>query len=436
MSLSVLEAMSILQPIAPDAVLLPSLPGCSQAKGDEETKFLHKMLDTVASLVKSSSGTPRKQACAVSLSLGQSSCMMTIAFDFSNERTEDVRQLMQSIWRWMKEASVLPEESAEKNQELFEIVFETSLNKFRRRLKEKGWCVDTLITKAMEGDLSKPRKDFLLAAESMYNDLLRQLDVDNPDFTKLANSLSIHVKNYASAKSKMGGFHWLRQYERQIDKPGVKCPGFVRYMDKLLKPYNQYTLFCEATRKPFIRTACSFPLTVTVLPPPDPPSCPVFESTIDLETRVRLYLKSAIHSYSPAAANSSYTDQVIDEYWQRIQQVDRFPPPLGVHCECTLLRHHLNPHPPTPYPYIGVSRPPCFQCALYFQAYRACADGGRILFWTRVGPHGERRACALPTGGSHGPDDAAGERVVKEMGIQLAKVIGYVLTQRIETLLE
>jgi hypothetical protein len=48
-------------------------------------------------------------------------------------------------------------------------------------------------------------------------------------------------------------------------------------------------------------------------------------------------------------------------------------PMAAPHCECLLVRHHerLDPAVPPPFPYIGASKPSCFQCGIYLDAYNA-----------------------------------------------------------------
>ncbi|KAJ7503507.1 hypothetical protein B0H11DRAFT_585418 [Mycena galericulata] len=163
---------------------------------------------------------------------------------------------------------------------------------------------------------------------------------------------------------------------------------------------------------------------------------------VNFEARVRLYLRGALLSYPADAASSSFAGDTIDSFWQRIRNVldahqGHLPPLLATHCECTLLCHHLDlhlddiasaiPDGRTPYPYFGVSELSCFQCALYFQAYRACALGPS--FRTR-GSHAEVFACALPAC-SRG-HDKADEGIKNEMGAQLEKFVGRLLAVEID----
>ncbi|KAJ7100245.1 hypothetical protein B0H15DRAFT_514098 [Mycena belliarum] len=161
---------------------------------------------------------------------------------------------------------------------------------------------------------------------------------------------------------------------------GANLPSLVRYMNKLQKPYSQYLLIRKAARKSFIRTALSIPLHVIMLPSPASPPGYTFRSMVNFETRVRSYLMGALRSYS--------SEDAIEFFWQRNQKTldanqGQLPPLLTAHCESTLLSHHLDlqlhdiasPEGRTPYPYFGVSELSCFQCALYFQAYRACELG-------------------------------------------------------------
>ncbi|KAJ6603051.1 hypothetical protein B0H10DRAFT_650911 [Mycena sp. CBHHK59/15] len=78
----------------------------------------------------------------------------------------------------------------------------------------------------------------------------------------------------------------------------------------------------------------------------------------------------------------------------------------------------------TPYPYIGVSKLSCFQCTLYFEAYKAC--GFEPAFQT-CGSHTEVLACALPA--SSDGHDKTNEAIEKVMGAQLENIIGRLLVE-------
>ncbi|KAJ7120352.1 hypothetical protein C8R44DRAFT_787959, partial [Mycena epipterygia] len=435
MSLSVLEAMSILRPMEQNLARL-GLPAYSRSKDDDETdgKVWQKWLDGLASLlVRSSLGSSSNQVCAVSLSLLQSRCIVTIAFNVRPTRPGDVHKLVHSIWNWMKDASVLPEEDSKKNGELFEIILEASLDRIRRRLKDKGKFVGPLIAKAEEANLTELQKTFLMTAHLLHVDILQRLgpDVEKPDFRMASKAFRFRVKAYEAAKSKLEDFYWLHPFESQMVKSGAKLPSLVRYVDKLQKPYIFHP------RRPLY----SIPLHVNVLPSPDPAPCSAFQSMVNFETRVRSYLMGALLSYSTDAAGSSFAVGAIDFFWHRIQKVvdanqGQLPPLLAAHCECTLLCHHLNlhlhdiasstPEGRTPYPYFGVSNLSCFQCALYFQAYRACELGPS--FQTR-GSHAEVFACALPA--CDRGHDKADEAIGNEMGAQLENIIGQLLAVEI-----
>ncbi|KAJ7815312.1 hypothetical protein B0H14DRAFT_3878332 [Mycena olivaceomarginata] len=442
MSLSVLEVMSILRPMEQNLARL-GLPAYSCSDDETNGKVWQKWLDGLASLLVGSSPTSSNQVCAVSLSLLQSRCIVTIAFNVRPTRSGDVPKLVHSIWNWMKDASVLPEDDSKKNGELFEIILEASLDRIRRRLKDKGKFVGPLIAKAEEANLTELQKTFLMTAHLLHIDILERLgpDVEKPDFRMAAKAFRFRVKAYEAAKSKLEDFYWLHPFESQMAKSGAKSPSLVRYVDKLQKPYSQYVLIRKAVRKSFIRNVLSIPLHVNVLPSPDPAPGSAFQSMANFGTRVRSYLTGALLSYSTDAAGSSFAEGAIDFFWHRIQKVvdtnhGQLPPLLAAHCECTLLRHHLDlhlrdiatstPEGRTPYPYFGVSKLSCFQCALYFQAYRACELGPS--FQTR-GSHAEVFACALPA--CDRGHDKADEAIGDEMGAQLENIIGQLLAVEI-----
>ncbi|KAJ6576508.1 hypothetical protein DFH09DRAFT_1451847 [Mycena vulgaris] len=443
--------MSILRPMEQSVARL-GLPAYSRSNDDDSDgthgKVLHKWLDTLASLlVGSSPGSPSNQ----------SSCTVTVALNVRPSRSGDVPELVHSIWTWMKDASLLPEEDSKKNDELLELILEAYLDRIRRRLKDKGNFVVPLIAKAEKADLTELQQTFLMTAHLLHLDILKRLgpDVEKPDFCMASQAFRFRIKAYEAAKSKLEDLYWLHPFESQMVKctslafrdpeqqshamfaAGAKMPSLVRYLDKLQKPYSQYVIIRKAVRKSFIRDALSIPLQVKVLPSPDPTPCSAFQSMVDFETRVRSYLRGALLSYSTDAADSLFAGDAIDFFWQRIQKVldahqGQLPPLLAAHCECILLSHHLDldlhdiasTPKGAPYPYIGVSKLSCFQCTLYFQAYKACELGPS--FQTR-GSHGKIFACAVPASGRHKVDKAIGN----EMGAQLEKIIGHILAVEI-----
>src|ERR1700761_1041400 len=124
LTVSVLEALSILQPMELNLAWF-DLPAYA---GDDETKskkLLPKWLYGLASLLAgSSAGSRKNQVCAVSLSLSQSGCDLTIAFNWTLPHTEDdARKLINIIWDWLKDVSAVPED-AQKCPELLATILE------------------------------------------------------------------------------------------------------------------------------------------------------------------------------------------------------------------------------------------------------------------------------------------------------------------------
>jgi hypothetical protein len=220
----------------------------------------------------------------------------------------------------------------------------------------------------------------------------------------------------------------------------VAKPSLVRYMEKLQKTYSHYVLIHKAVRKLSIRPVFSIPFHVKVLPSPDPASAFPFQSMVDFEGRVKSYLTGALLSYSKADGSSSDAGNAIDSFWQRIKSdldaPKSLPRLLAAHCESTLLRHHLDLYledmaspsteKRTPYAYFGISKLSCFQCALYFEAHRACALGPS--FHTRRS-HTEVFACAPPA--STRSYDQTDEVIENEMAAQLKKIIGQLLSEEL-----
>ncbi|KAJ7207869.1 hypothetical protein GGX14DRAFT_454622 [Mycena pura] len=373
---------------------LPAYTLSSGGDGTKSEKLLQKWLDGLASLLAGSSAGSRKdQVCAVSLSLSQSGCDLTIAFNWTLPHTEDdARKLINTIWDWLKDVSARPED-AQKCEELLATILDSG---------EKGRFVIEMIQKILEdgANLTEPQRNFLNKAGLLHEDLYEMLGptVRKPDFRTAAITFQYRIKEYKYALSQLDNLHWLPPYKSEKLEPGTRQPALDRYMDKLQRPYNKYVLIWQVARKSFIRDALAVPLNVKGLTSPSPELAAkkfAFESMDNFETRGLL-------------------------------------PPLGVaHCECTLLCHHLDFYPrdkasstpegPKPYPYIGVSKPSCFQCALYFQAYEACKFGPS--FRTR-GSYAEVFPCDIPTCHYSQEDEA----IRNMMEIKLEKIVGQLVS--------
>ncbi|KAK7063544.1 hypothetical protein R3P38DRAFT_2818990 [Favolaschia claudopus] len=445
MSLSVLEAIALLEPLDTGLARFGLLYGPSHAyrnAADSEAKALHKWLDTFASLLKSLPGSPRKQACAVSISLLQSSCTMTVAFNAENKRPETVSDLIHSIWDWMSETSSMQDaEMAGKNRELLIIVIKASLERLRRRLTEKAWFVDPLLAATASSSAPPARKRFLLVVEQSNADLLRLLgpDVESPDSDIVLRALLYWRKEYEDAKTELEqNVYWLAPYERLLRKPGFKPPSLVHHMEKLFQPYMQCLLIRKARKT--LRAAHSIPLTVNVLPSPEISLHDRFQLTNKGEARIRAYLASSLHADLTGAASSPHATDAINQVWERIQHL---PPPLPLHpahCESVLLRHHLDNHihntAASPYPYFGISKPLCFQCALYFEAYQTCQLGPPFKHRGFPKVKGETKieveACTVPI--CCRGYDVADKAIEEEMGARLEKIFGTLLADTIERL--
>jgi hypothetical protein len=160
------------------------------------------------------------------------------------------------------------------------------------------------------------------------------------------------------------------------------------------------------------------------------------ESTQDLNDRVKLYLAGI------ARQGSAATQWSIKQFLARIQQgsteakndqnkvasdaqgaAHQLSLLQDIHCECTLLRHHLEVPTPAPHSYFGVSKPPCFQCSLYFQACKILQLGAP--YETR-GSQTEVVACELPSGTSG--RDKMDERIEEEMGSLLDDILGKLIS--------
>ncbi|KAJ6486683.1 hypothetical protein C8R45DRAFT_995521 [Mycena sanguinolenta] len=431
MSLSMLEVLSILRPLERNMARL-NYSRSHAPNSDVNDDLLHNWLDGLAWLLAGASS--KMQGCAVSLTLLQKCCTITIAYDSTPVRIEEPPNLVHSIWNWMKDASALPQEDANKNAELCDMVLNASQNKIRRRIKEKGQWVEPLLDIAEKADLTDSQRAFLLEAKLLQVDLRqRLLDIENFDLHMASKALRHRARNYEAAKSLLESSHWLFPFESQVMKAGAKWPSLLRYFDKLLKPYRQYGLIRKAAKKSFIRNALSIPLRVIVLPSPAPDR--VFASNmVDFEPRVRAYLKDALLSHSEDARNDPFAVDAIDSFWSNIKTaVDgrgQLAPLLPPHCECALLCHHLDLslEPITssteergaPYPYLGVSNRSCFQCALYFKAYAACDLGP--AFKTRSS-HGRVSSCAVPVP----TNPLANPAIANDMAAQIKRIIGQLL---------
>ncbi|KAJ6523339.1 hypothetical protein B0H19DRAFT_1276989 [Mycena capillaripes] len=452
-SLSVFQAITILRTVEQKLSWLQlNLPAYARSVDDDASPSrneLQKWLDALASLlVRSTPGTASKEVCAMSLSILPSECVVTVAFNFTANEP-DISRLVTSIWKWVQKASEMPEETSEHNDELLKLILKVSSERIRRRIKDKGGFVLPLTLMILDGDskLEESRKKFLQTAHSTQERLQRYLGTDKPDFTIAAAALRAWVKQYEVVASKVREFSWLGPFEAKFLASGkspetsanrnrdLKPPSLVRYMEKLFKPYTQYLLIRKIARKSLVRPALTKTLRVNVLPSSlgSAPAPSEFQSMDNdsFDARVRSYLTAASISYLTNAAPDEFRD-AIHFYMERINEEKDgkgLPPLLAPHCECTLLRHHLDEHlgvtassTGAPYAHIGVSKLSCFQCALYFQAYNACALGPPL--YTR-GCYAEVFPCAVPTGGRG--RDQADDTIENEMGVQLMCIIGQVL---------
>ncbi|KAJ7679022.1 hypothetical protein DFH06DRAFT_1165466 [Mycena polygramma] len=287
-----------------------------------------------------------------------------------------------------------------------------------------------LIAQIEKTVLTPPQRAFLKATHVFYEDIRQRLghDIATPDFGEAGTAFRFRVQEYQKAKSQLNGnFSWLLPFEKNMminSKPQL----LQRSMDVLQQPYNQYVTIWRAARKFTVRAVLSIPLEVNVLPSPTAPGSAI-QILDGFENRVRCYLQSVL----PSSEEVADANDTIDELWQLIHKaVDEngghLPALAAPHCQCTLLRYHIDrylydtePVAParTPYPYFGVSELSCFQCSLYFQAYNAC----------HLSPPFETRGChvqvlpfAIPACSS-GRDEV--DRYIDSvMGIQLKSIIG------------
>ncbi|KAK7063541.1 hypothetical protein R3P38DRAFT_2493019 [Favolaschia claudopus] len=436
MSLSVLEVLSILQPMDPVLNRLTLLPRDMQLEYGEDTpKTLHRWLDGIASLLTSLSGSPAKQGCAVSLTVLPSNCTATVAFDFSPPHPEDAHNLLQSIWKWMKEAAQ-QEETFEQDAELLGIILQATLEKTRQCLRERGWFIEPFLTRMDEEghSLTDSQKAFLSAASKLHRILTNRLCDEKPDLSHAAKVFIVLVEQYEAAKRELDDdFSWLRPCEKSVAKSGAHRPSWVNYIAQLREPYDHVLLIRRVLRKSLMRDVLAIPFNVNVLPSSNPVTGTAFRSMEDLEIRVRSYLKSALFSIEGvSSAALKYLESTIDELWDRIQNSASWQPQsplLPIHSECLLLWHHHNLHldsiaSAAPYSYIGVSKPPCFQCVIFFHAYRMCKLEPRVeirrcdddLYETESG------VCALPSQVDHALET--------EIGAQLEKIVGQLVNKK------
>ncbi|KAJ6507924.1 hypothetical protein C8R47DRAFT_1100008 [Mycena vitilis] len=393
-----------------------------------------------------------------------------MAFNITPPNEDDVKKLVERIWEWIKTASMRKEplthdETAEFNENLLAHVLRAARDRLRRRLSDKGKFLPDLFTKINAAELTAPQQHFIQTARAFHDDMLERLgpDAKQPDFDAAATAFGFHSEEYDAAKSSLNGeMLWLLPFESAVLKDvnaRARLPSLIRHMDKVQKPYRYYALIVGAVRRSVMKAVVgTMTLEVdTVLPPPaDEPFAFITHNPLEIETlspehgaptptlkteqefevRVLAYLRGALSSVSTKEATTSYAEEAVMDFFQLIQQSltkhdGGLPKLLSPHCECILLRHHLNHFlddsststpPRIPYPYLGVSKLSCFQCTLYFQAYKACQLGPP--FQTR-GCHMEVFACALPK--HPGAPDAADQAIETEMGSQLRTIVGALL---------
>ncbi|KAJ7610897.1 hypothetical protein FB45DRAFT_1037784 [Roridomyces roridus] len=342
---------------------------------------------------------------------------MTIAHDGSQD-VDDPSTIIHSVWEWMEKTGALADE--EDKLKLLKLILEASLVRVRHQLQEGS----DLILSAKESDLTELERDYLEAIRRLYADLIDEMgpQVPNPDLLASCRTFISRTKAYQTAKEKLNKFLWLRLIERQIGEASL-----LKLVDELKTPCDQWVTIMHAAGTAPVRAILSAPLQIEVLPVPVPTSA--FRSTPAFETRVRSYLRTALHSYAANAWENKHVLPAIDSAWKRIQR-GNLPPFLSPHPEMTLLSHHLNLylHPTTPglapYPYFGLSDLSCFHCVLYFQAYRDSKVGP--VFETR-GSHDIVTPCGLPP-----IDNPAIQAIEKEMAAKIQRVFGQILAKMSE----
>ncbi|KAJ7610898.1 hypothetical protein FB45DRAFT_1037785 [Roridomyces roridus] len=319
----------------------------------------------------------------------------------------------------VEKTGALPDE--EDKLKILKLILEASLVRVRHQLKKGS---DFVLSAKQSTNLTELEQTFLEETRRLYADLIDPMgpQVQNPDLIMSSRTFISRAQAYQRAKEKLKGWLWLHQTEWQLGEASILC-----LVDELKTPCDQWVTIIRAARKPSVRAILSVPLHIQVLPVPGP--TPAFRSTPAFETRVRSYLRAALHSYAPHAWEDRYVALAIDSAWNRIQR-GNLPPTLTPHPEMILLSHHLHiyldPTTPAlaPYPYFGLSDLSCFHCTLYFQAYRDRKLGP--AFETR-GSHDMVMPCGLPP-----IDDPANQTIETEMAAEIQRVFGQILAEMSE----
>ncbi|KAF7335970.1 hypothetical protein MSAN_02310500 [Mycena sanguinolenta] len=447
MSLSMLEVMTILQPMKQNFSRL-DLPSLTSATDGDSEGPMQSFLDNLTSLiVEATPAALPKEVCAASLSVLSSECCVNIALSDVHIPETSVRQLVHSIWDWMTEASRLLDETFEHNAALLWLVMRWSLGRIRRLMKERGGFVIPLteMILAKKRDLSEPEEMFLLISKATHIQLLEHFG-DNAvlDSSIGADAMFAWAKEYREATSKFDGFAWLDEFQRQMLPSGElaptdrnpNAPSLLQYMEELFTPFAQFEIIRKAARKPFVRNVLHRSLQVTVLSVPHLGLSlhSAFHSMDNFDNRVEAYLAAAYESFSLRGAANEFKAEAIQLYLGRVQQgkaEGRLPGLVAPHPACTLLRYHLDSSPGdvassrTPYPYMGVSEPPSFPTALYFEAYNVCGLGPLL----RTNPSNMKLFPCFVPNLERDQHNRADQAIEKEMAIRLKVIIGHLLSQ-------
>ncbi|KAJ7675813.1 hypothetical protein DFH06DRAFT_1466605 [Mycena polygramma] len=154
-----------------------------------------------------------------------------------------------------------------------------------------------------------------------------------------------------------------------------KTPNTLRWLSKVVSIFEHYLRIADiATSASLSALLLGGPIKIsTVKNPPATSEIVPLDSTTMQQILV--------------AAKCDIPDKSIDEFLQispcgeKEREITR-----TVHCECQLLAYiHAQPA----IPYIGLSKPPCTFCAIYFEAYRAvtntpiytCGSHGKTIDW-------------------------------------------------------
>ncbi|KDQ13775.1 hypothetical protein BOTBODRAFT_55816 [Botryobasidium botryosum FD-172 SS1] len=267
-------------------------------------------------------------------------------------------------------------------QELKEKIYKHCRGRLKKRLAKRWSLLEPFILENTEA----LGLEFVVRLESLKEELF----VKSPDFEIVAGEFDALSKLLASRDFKGSEAKWAFLEYGWANKNEALINAWKGGKDKAFAPHRCIAkLFSLHTHiKSIIKVALSRRLS-TYLSTSEikvVPVVPCIRSDIQVAPTME-DIDTAVRAHIDATNNSDY-EAAVRAVTKRVTIPRETTIELTVHCECSLLAYHLQ-HPETrPLRYIGVSKPFCFACQIYFELYNQHApDSGQR--WYFKGGHGK-----------------------------------------------